>query len=92
MTSEDIKSELEREPFRPFRLHLVSGKEFVVHAPNDAHMLRDALMVFERLKPSSEEHDKYHVFDLMNIERVEILPSNGKHKGKKHEQKRKSHD
>jgi hypothetical protein len=92
MTSEDIQSELEREPFRPFRIHLVSGKEFVVNSPNDAHMLRDAIMVFERRKPRSEWPDKYHVFDLMNIERVEILPSNGKHKRKKRQQERPNHD
>ncbi len=26
MTSEDIRSELDKVPFKPFRLHLVSGK------------------------------------------------------------------
>ena len=88
MTSEDIKSELEREPFRPFRLHLVSGKEFVVHSPNDAHMLQDAVIVFERRNPKSELHDKYHTLDLMNIEAIEILAANGKHRGTKREKKR----
>ena len=92
MTSENIKSELDREPFRPFRLHLVSGKEFVVSSPNDAHMLQDAVMVFERRRPDSERHDKYHVIDLLNIERVEVLPSSGKYQSRKRQQERPSHD
>jgi hypothetical protein len=34
MTSEDVKQELERDPFVPLRLHLASGKTIDVPYPN----------------------------------------------------------
>jgi hypothetical protein len=92
MTSEDIKSELEREPFRPFRLHLVSGKVVAVKTPNDAHMLQNAVMVFFGRTVRSAMHDRYDVIALRNIERLELSPSNGKHEATKRKQKRPNHD
>ena len=88
MTSEDIRGELEREPFRPFRLHLVSGKDIAVKSPNDAHLLQNSLMVFFGTKPGSRVAEGYDVISFRNIERLEVVESNGGHKGKKREQKR----
>ena len=69
MTSEDIRSELERQPFWPFRLHLVSGKEFDVRIPDNVFMLQNAVLVLQSTR--SEEEPGYDIFALRNIERLE---------------------
>jgi hypothetical protein len=72
MTSEDVKSELDKDPFVPFRLHLVSGK--TVEVPNAAMgwMLQNAVMIFQR--ESTDPDEPYDVIALRNIERLEQLP------------------
>ena len=66
MTSEDIRSELERVPFSPFRLHLVSGKTFDIQSGNNATLLQNALFIFH---PPPE--NGYDMIALRNIERIE---------------------
>jgi hypothetical protein len=66
MTSEDIRSELERIPFSPFRLHLVSGKIFDVQNVNNVAMLQNAILVYQPLPQNG-----YDVIALRNIERIE---------------------
>ena len=68
MTSEDVKSELDKQPFRRLRLHLVSGKTVDVVAPNQAYMLQNAVMVVP--DPWAERYD---IVALRNIERLEQL-------------------
>jgi hypothetical protein len=69
MTSEDVRSELERQPFTPFRLHLVSGKELDVRIPGAAYMLQNTLLVLH--DPKLSEEAGYDMFALRNIERLE---------------------
>ena len=72
MTSEDIESELGKEPFGPFRLHLVSGKTVDVRSPGDAYMLRSGVLVFQAVVPADRER-RYDAIDLLNIERLEQI-------------------
>jgi len=44
---EDLRSELERHPFTPIRLHLVSGASFEIHQASDATLLQNAVMVLQ---------------------------------------------
>ena len=76
MTSEDIKSELDKEPFVPFRLHLVSGKVIDVDAPHAATMLQNAVLVFRKWR--DKKATGYDVLALRNIERIEQRPGNGR--------------
>ena len=71
MTSEDLRSELDKEPFLPLRLHLVSGKEVDVPAAGAAWMLQNAVMVLQ--DPSGVTTSHYDVVALRNIERIEQL-------------------
>ena len=73
MTSEDVLSELEKVPFVPFRLHLVSGKEVDVTHAGAAWMLQNAVVVLQDLAVGSEERGLYDVVALRNIERIEQL-------------------
>ena len=71
MTSEDIRAELEKYPFRPIRLHLVSGKVVDVTITGAAWKMQNAIMVLQ--DPSGNITDRYDVVSLRNIERLEQL-------------------
>ena len=72
MTSEDVRSEIEREPFIPLRLHLVSGKTVDVLNVNDAAVLQNSVMIFPGKRDRLRERD-YHIVALRNIERIERI-------------------
>ena len=73
MTEEELIAELEREPFVPFRLHLVSGKVVDVLAANAAHTLANSLVVFRNPSIGSQRAEGYDVVAYLNIERIELL-------------------
>ena len=72
MTREDIRSEVEREPFVPFRLHLVSGKTFDVTATATVLTLRNVVLILSPPVDRADEGD-YNVIALRNIEGNERL-------------------
>lgn len=76
MTSEDVRSELEKRPFVPFRLHLVSGHAVHVKMERQAWMLQNAVMVFQPAADSAGEM-LYDVIALRNIERLEQVGNRG---------------
>jgi hypothetical protein len=73
VTSEDVRSELERVPFLPVRLHLVSGKTIDVPASGTAWMVRNSVMIFQ----NPQIHARYNMVALRNIEQIEQLPEEG---------------
>jgi hypothetical protein len=73
MTSQDIKSEIEKMPFIPFRLHLVSGKTIDVKRSEAAWLLQNTVLVFQKPKRTSQEASGYDVIAFRNIERIEQL-------------------
>ena len=68
MTSEDVRSEINRDPFRPMRLHLVSGKTIDVTQAGQPYMLKNAVMIV-----SDRRTERYDIVSLRNIERLELL-------------------
>jgi hypothetical protein len=79
VTSKDLVAELERQPFVPLRIHLVSGKTIRVTSPNAAFLLQNALMLIKGKKSGKAMVDGYDVIALRNIERVESVTRNGAH-------------
>ena len=73
MTTEDLKQELDREPFVPLRLHLASGKTMDVEYPNSAFVRQNTLLIVHRLAPNSAAIGNYDVLALRLIERIEQL-------------------
>jgi hypothetical protein len=71
MTSEDLRAELERDPFMPVDLHLVSGKTVRVAYPGDAVLLQNAVMVIRGKQPGKVSAEGYDIIALRNIERIE---------------------
>lgn len=68
MTSEDVRSELERHPFTPLRLHLASGKTVDVLNEGMTALLQNAVLVFH-----ARPRRGYDIIALRNIERLEQL-------------------
>jgi len=73
MTSEDMKQEINREPFIPLRLHLASGKVMDIEYPNSAFLRQNTLVIMHRLQANTQEIGNYDVVALRLIERVETL-------------------
>ena len=71
MTSEDVRAELDKDPFIPFRVHLVSGKTVEVTNPAAGWMLQNALLVLQTARPGVDAG--YDVLSLRNIQRLEQL-------------------
>jgi hypothetical protein len=74
MTTKDIEAELQRDPFVPLALHLVSGKVLRVPNPGAAWLMQNAVLVFQNPHPGRVRVDGYDVVALRNIERIEQLP------------------
>jgi hypothetical protein len=77
MTSQDIKGELEKDPFVPLRLHLVSGKTIEIPFQSAAWVLQNAVLVFQNPRRGSQSVSGYDVISLRNIERIEQRSSSG---------------
>ena len=77
MTSEDLRSQLDRVPFQPLLLHLVSGDVFEVRNPANVTLLQNTLMIIQDRDPRFEE-DGYDVIAFRNIERIEQARSTRK--------------
>ena len=73
MKADDLESELEKTPFVPLRLHLVSGKTLTVHSPNAAWILQNTVMLLRGNKPGKYSGEGYDTVALANIERIEQL-------------------
>jgi hypothetical protein len=68
MRRSEVQAEIEREPFMPIRLHLVSGKVIDVTSPGMAWMLDRAVLVFQEERGRDARYD---VVSILNVERIE---------------------
>jgi hypothetical protein len=73
MTEEQIKEEIDIEPFKPLRLHLVSGKRLDVMRPDAVMPMRDRLLLFINLAQSGRGAETYNIVAYQNVERIEQL-------------------
>ncbi len=73
MTKAELFAELEKDPFEPFRIHMVSGKVMDILGPNTAHTLNNALLVLRNPTLGTSDAEGYDVFSYQNIERLERL-------------------
>jgi hypothetical protein len=73
MTSEDVRQELERDPFVPLRLHMASGKTVDVRYAGTAWVRQNTLLVVHPVAPGSAAIGDYEVLALRLIERIEQI-------------------
>lgn len=74
MTSEDVRQELEKQPFVPLRFHLASGKTVDVPYPGTAWLQQNAVLIVHPLRRGTQEIGSYEVVALRLIERIEQVP------------------
>ena len=70
MRRDEVEPELNRVPFEPFRVHLVSGISLDVLHSDEGWMLRNSILVMRRRKQGNRS---YNVVSLLNIERIERI-------------------
>ena len=73
MTSEDVRQEIDREPFLPLRLHLSSGQKIAIVHPHTAWVRQNTLLIVHPLKKGTHAIGNYDVISLRLIERIEQL-------------------
>ena len=73
MTPPSILSYVRAEPFRPFRLHMASGKAFDVRHPEMVRVGRTNLLVFSYVSDQPEVFDEWQSVSLMLIESISHL-------------------
>lgn len=71
MTSKDFTAELDKQPFIPFRVHMVSGKTLDVKLPKAAWLMQNSVLIFQDPVADSQAVTGYDVVALRNIERLE---------------------
>jgi len=77
MTNEDLRQELDRDPFVPLRLHLASGQKVDVSFPNTACVRQNTLLVVHPLARGTHAIGNYDVIALRLIERIEQRGNGG---------------
>ena len=73
MTKQTIHGYVKAEPFRPFRLHLVSGRTFDVRHPEMIKILQSTILIFKAAGDSQDLSDEWETISLMLIESVSHL-------------------
>lgn len=73
LTPQTVREYVKAEPFRPFRLHLASGRTFDVRHPEMIKILKSNILVFNPTGDSSEFPDEWESISLMLTESISHL-------------------
>ena len=83
MDREEVKAELLREPFVPFRMHLSSGKKYDVPFRDAARTLSYGFLVFLGMKEGTHRAEGFDRFPYEDIVRIEHRPAKRRGGGRK---------
>ena len=72
LTPRKLIEHVSAEPFRPFRIHMASGRTFDVRHPENIAVSRSSAKIFTPSE-DSEADDRWHDVSLMLMEFVEPL-------------------
>jgi hypothetical protein len=73
MTRETIQGYIRAEPFRPFRVHLVSGRSLDIRHPEMIRILRSTILIFKPADGPQDFSDEWDTVSLMLIESISHL-------------------
>lgn len=73
MTPQSVLGYVKAEPFRPFRIHIASGKTFDVRHPEMVRVGRSNLLVFSFVSDQPEVFDEWQSVSLMLMESISHL-------------------
>lgn len=74
-TPQTILGHVKAEPFRPFRLHLASGRTFEVRHPEPIKVLRSCVLLFKPARETWDVPEEGDTVSLMLIESISHLES-----------------
>ena len=84
MTFEDVRAELLRDPFIPFRVHRSNGKKYDVPFRDAARLMSYGFLVFIGKKYEGSRASKgFDRFPYDDIVRIEHRPAKGRRSSKK---------
>ena len=66
----DVLKYLREEPFRPFQIHMASGKTYEIRHPEMVRVGRGVLIVFSYVSDDPEIFDRWDTVSLMLIENI----------------------
>jgi hypothetical protein len=61
------------EPFRPFRIHMASGRTFDIRHPEMVRVGRSDIVIFSLVSDEPDVHDEWDTVSLMLIEYISHL-------------------
>ena len=73
MSRQTINDYIKAEPFRPFRVHLVSGRTFEVRHPEMIKLLQSTIIIFKPTENADSLSDEWNTVSLMLIESISHL-------------------
>jgi hypothetical protein len=73
IAAQDILGYLKAQPFRPFRIHMPSGRSFDVRHPEMVRVGRTHLLLFSLVSDNPDIHDRWEMVGLMLIESISFL-------------------
>lgn len=83
MTEDNIREELNRDPFVPVRLHLVSGKTIDINRQGIAWTLSNRLLGFINAAARGVGAENYDIISYQNIERMQPQVAESREVGKR---------
>ena len=73
MTPQTVLGYVKAVPFRPFRLHMASGRTFDVRHPEMVKVLKSVLLIFSSVGDTPEVPDEWESASLMLAESISLL-------------------
>lgn len=75
MIPREILEHVFAEPFRPFRIHTASGRDYEIRHPEMAKVGRTTMIVYAPPDDDPEGPERWHKISMMLIESIEPLDS-----------------
>ena len=73
LAPQTVREYVRAEPFRPFRLHLASGRTFDIRHPEMIKILKSNVLVFKPSRDSSKFPEEWESVSLMLTESISHL-------------------
>jgi hypothetical protein len=73
MTPRELFAYLRAEPFRPFRIHMASGRTFDIRHPEMVRVGKTDLVIFSLVSDEPNVHDKWDTVSQFLIEHISHL-------------------
>ena len=70
LSSQEITNYVKAEPFRPFRIHMASGRTFDIRHPEMVRVGKASLVIFTFVSDSPDIYDHWDTVGILPIESI----------------------